>query len=106
MENETSITLGWVIAEEANVLIQPLLSVAVTAYTPTSRLLISLVVAPLDHKKLYGEFPPLIVSTIEPLFELKQVRLVFTIAIVTAEGSVMENVALLEQLLLSVTVTE
>ena len=56
-----------------DVVVQLLASVIVTLYAPGANPLISLVVAPLLHKYVYGAVPLLTVKTIDPLAAAKQV---------------------------------
>src|SRR6188474_327265 len=49
------------------VCVQPLASVMVTLYVPAPRPLMSSVVAPLLHTKVYGAVPPLTVRSTDPL---------------------------------------
>ena len=50
-----------------NVAVQPLLSVTVTVYNPATKFEISWVVAPFDHKYVYGEVPPLTLKSMLPV---------------------------------------
>src|SRR5436853_129707 len=50
-----------------SVAVQPLASVTVTLYVPAASEVISCVVAPLLHKYVYGDVPPLTVKLIEPV---------------------------------------
>lgn len=95
---------GWVKMADVEA-VQPFASVTVTVKAPALRPLKSSVVAPFDHKKLWGNAPPDVVKLILPLAKPLQLGLVETAAKAKTGGwSIVKNFTT-EQPLASVTVT-
>ena len=95
---------GWVMVTVL-VVVHPLPSVTVTVITPAFKLLITEVVAAVDHKYVYEPAPPLAITVAAPVLLPKHKTLVTAVDVASAEGWVMVTVFVEVQPEPSVTVT-
>ena len=97
---------GWVIVIVDEVAVHPCASVTTTWYPPAVRLLMEVVVAPVDHEYVYGAVPPAALAFAPPLLPPLHKSLLVIVAVAESDaGWVMVMDAVLEQLLASFTVT-